>query len=278
MKRKLLLQLAVLLVSLGGACAGDFEEHFQGKYWVREYYNEAISKNSRYALLDYFQEYKEDPYYYEYAYDTDVFWFEEYYPAYVEHLQYDKEKYSLKIYTKLYATFKVSNIEEIDTDFYKVEISDIRDDEFDIERAIKFGYDFSFCKGRKEYTFYFRFDYEYLYVLLEDKEHIFATYCLYDKDEYEALLEAIKTDNFEQYAFSFPRHADGTCDYDGIAEKPDIIAPGVIMTVKENQKLHSEDHATSEVRATLPAGTRVRFYKRCGDDVKNSETVVLCTV
>ena len=37
--------LAVLLVSLGGASAGDFEEYFEGKHWVREYYNEAISRS-----------------------------------------------------------------------------------------------------------------------------------------------------------------------------------------------------------------------------------------
>ena len=43
--KKILLQLAVLLVSLGGASAGDFEEYFEGKHWVREYYNEAISRS-----------------------------------------------------------------------------------------------------------------------------------------------------------------------------------------------------------------------------------------
>ena len=43
--KRILLQLAVLLVSLVEICAGDFEEHFDNKYWVREYYNEVISRS-----------------------------------------------------------------------------------------------------------------------------------------------------------------------------------------------------------------------------------------
>ncbi|MDE5776059.1 MAG: hypothetical protein K2H67_04185 [Treponemataceae bacterium] len=44
--KKILIQLAVLLVSLVEICAGDFEEYFEGKHWVREYYNEAISRSN----------------------------------------------------------------------------------------------------------------------------------------------------------------------------------------------------------------------------------------
>ena len=44
---------------------------------------------------------------------------------------------------------------------------------------------------------------------------MYATYCAYDGlEEEEALYEAIKTNEFDMTKLTFPRHADGTRDYE----------------------------------------------------------------
>ena len=48
-----------------------------------------------------------------------------------------------------------------------------------------------------EYSLYFRFDGEYLYIYLEDGKTLYATYCAYDDEEEEALYDAIRTNDFD---------------------------------------------------------------------------------
>ena len=70
---------------------------------------------------------------------------------------------------------------------------------------------------------------------------------------------------------TWPRHADGTCDYDGrkahttnktaaISSTPTTnVAPSKTMTVKENLKLRSGEAATTSVLAVMSTGTKVKI-------------------
>ena len=62
---------------------------------------------------------------------------------------------------------------------------------------------------------------------------MYATYCAYDYSEEKALEEAIKTNEFDMTRFTFPRHADGTCDYEsGRAVQGEKIVCGIYRTKK----------------------------------------------
>ena len=49
---------------------------------------------------------------------------------------------------------------------------------------------------------------------MKDQKTLLSTYCAYDESEYQALVEAIAANVFDVSKFTFPRHADGMCDYD----------------------------------------------------------------
>ena len=109
-------------------------------------------------------------------------------------------------------------------DLYKLELEDVRISQELYESFLEDGYDLKFALDATEpgYSLYFRFDGEYLYIYLEDGKTLYATYCAYDKAEEKALQEAIRTNEFDMTKITFPRHADGTCDYENAAYKEKI--------------------------------------------------------
>ena len=111
---------------------------------------------------------------------------------------------------------------ELTPDLYEVQIEDVRISQEKYERLLERGQDRKFALNatEPEYSLYFRFDGEYLYIYLEDGETLYATYCAYDESEEEALQEAIRTNEFDMTKITFPYHADGTCDYESGCSVP----------------------------------------------------------
>ncbi|MCH5292096.1 MAG: SH3 domain-containing protein [Treponema sp.] len=100
-----------------------------------------------------------------------------------------------------------------------------------------------------------------------------ATYCAYSESEYAWLNEAVATNDFDGMEFTFPRHADGSCDYDEGAWKSARKSSGGIplhtgkaMTTKENLRVHSFEKTTSPVLITLAAGTSVEILGVGGEE------------
>ena len=214
MNKKMVL-MALLLVSVAGAVSGtDFEERISEKNWFREYYNEVIYRQDRNIILLY-QTARTETEFFNHVGDYMIYWYE------MPQQTSDKfacgtsgdSEYPYRIW--ILSDYRCK-IREISSDLYELELKDVRTSWEYYENALKEGYDMRFALDATEpgYSQYFRFDGEYLYIYLEDGKTLYATYCAYDESEEEALQEAIRTNEFDMTKITFPRHADGTCDYE----------------------------------------------------------------
>ena len=90
--------------------------------------------------------------------------------------------------------------------------------------------------------------------------------------EISNLIFPINSQIFNEKNITWPRHADGSCDYDGskkayTTSKPAAIsstpttnvAPNKTMTVKENLKLRSGEATTTSVLTVMCTGTKVKI-------------------
>ena len=259
MKKRMM--LATLLVSVVLAVFGtDFEERISSRIWIRDYFNEVIYRKDRNILVE-FQPRLKKTYYYESPLGETIFWFEEEvrYRDRLKYYKFDDDEYDFYIMIgKEGFSYKAK---EVAPDLYELEIEDVRISQDDYENLLECGHDMRFALEATEpgYSLYFRFDGEYLYIYLEDGKTLYATYCAYGFSEYEVLEEAIKNNEFDMTKITFPRHGDGTCDYEsggGVLGKK--IVNGVYRA-KENLRLRANENTSGEIITTMQADTCVKI-------------------
>lgn len=252
------------------AGAGDFEDRLNKGFWVRDYYNEVILTRDRNIILSYVPKYKESPSTFAYELDSEVYWYEESIFDKCEYV-FSKIFYTYFLYV-FSASFYITDIQRIDTDMYQVVVETDNFSKDEIEKSYNSG-----CDWQDENIiierFYLKFDGDYLYVYLNEKTNLLATYCAYSESEYAWLNEAVATNDFDGMDFTFPRHADGSCDYDEGAWKSARKSGGGIplrtgkaMTTKENLRVHVVEKTTSPVLITLAAGTPVEIIGVGGEE------------
>ena len=263
MNKKMVL-MALLLVSVVVAVFGiDFEERITEKKWYRDYFNEVIYRKDRNIIVEY-QPYlteEENINFYDDAYADMIYWFDEpsIYRDRITWTKFDDGEYGSYISIGMpgfrYKAKKVA------TDLYELELEDVRISQEKYEFLLKYGYDLKFALDatEPEYSLYFRFDGEYLYIYLEDGETLYATYCAYDESEEKALQEAIRTNEFDMTKITFPRHADGTCDYESGGGVPGKKIVNGVYRAKENLRLRAKEDISGEIITTMQAGTYVRI-------------------
>jgi hypothetical protein len=110
-------------------------------------------------------------------------------------------------------------------------------------------------------------DGDYLFIYLDDV--ILATYVLVDSNTLTELEAFMKTEKCNYSKVTWPRHADGSCDYDGSkkavtaqtakATSSTNVSPNKTMLVSENLKLRSGEATTSEFITVMSAGTKVKI-------------------
>ncbi|MDE6068242.1 MAG: SH3 domain-containing protein, partial [Treponemataceae bacterium] len=123
---------------------------------------------------------------------------------------------------------------------------------------------------------YAEIDGDYIKVFLFDIENLFKIYARINKETEHELNSYFETGLCDLSKVTWPRHADGTCDYDNANDNetastsgnPDTSAEAAVSkpapavgktaTVTENLRLRTDDKATAEVVTTLAAGTRVK--------------------
>ena len=110
-----------------------------------------------------------------------------------------------------------------------------------------------------------QFDGDYLNVYLNDLKGYYGTFCKIDKktlDEYNSLISTGKS---KLSRVTWPRHTDGTCDYEDVSSVKTVststtnVTPNKTMTVSENLKLRSAEATTSEILTVMSAGTKVKI-------------------
>ena len=147
---------------------------------------------------------------------------------------------------------------------YEIQIEDVRISQEKYEDLLARGHDRKFALDATEpgYSQYFRFDGEYLYIYLEDGKTLYATYCAYDESEEEALYEAIRTNEFDMTKFTFPRHADGTCDYESGGGVPGKKIVNGVYRAKDNLRLRETGSTSGKAITTMQAGSLVLILSK----------------
>ena len=264
MNKKMVL-MAVLLVNMVAAVFGtDFEERISRRFWLRDYFNEVIYRKDRNIIVEYRPRLKEEEniYYYDSAHDDMIFWFDEPY-NYIDRIECaEDDEYGYSVFM---GTILCGKAKELTPDLYELQIEDVRISQEKYEFLLKYGYDMKFALDatEPEYSLYFRFDGEYLYIYLEDGKTLYATYCAYDGlEEEDALYEAIKTNEFDMTKITFPYHADGTCDYERGGGVPGKKIVNGVYRAQDNLRLRANENTSGEVITTMQAGSLVLILSK----------------
>ena len=94
-------------------------------------------------------------------------------------------------------------------------------------------------------------DGDYLNFYLDTDQLVF-TLILIDKSVAEQYEKLIQTNKCDFSKIIWPRHADGSCDYDGSKKASSTtVAPNKTMTVRENLKLRSGEATSTQVLAVM---------------------------
>ena len=266
MNKKMVL-MALLLVSVAAAVSGtDFEERITEKKWYRDYFNEVIYRKDRNIIVEY-QPYltkKENIYFYDGSRGDMIFWFDESarYRDCISWNRFDDGEYGSYISIGM-PGFRYK-AKELTPDLYELEIKDVRISQSHYEDLLERGHDRKFALDATEpgYSLYFRFDGEYLYIYLEDGKTLYATYCAYDESEEEALQEAIRTNEFDMTKITFPRHGDGTCDYESGGGVPGKKIVNGVYRAKENLRLRETGSTSGKAITTMQAGSLVLILSK----------------
>ena len=112
-----------------------------------------------------------------------------------------------------------------------------------------------------------KFDGDYLYVYLNDINNLYGIFCRVDDKAINEYNKLIRTGKCDLSKVTWPRHADGTCDYEDVSSVKTVsssttnVSPNKTMTVSENLKLRSGEATTSEVITVMQARTKVKILE-----------------
>ena len=186
------------------------------------------------------------------------------------------DKYTGEIYTEGFIISKhgiypqnYKFIQYIEIDFIEAESNELFDD--------KSSLDWKTIREKEINTFYFNFDGDYLYIFLNgtNKNCLFATFVNLNNETLEQFKNLISTNKCDLSKVTWPRHADGTCDYDdsskssktAVSTSSTTQAPSTnvtvnkTMSVTENLKLRSGEATTTSVLTVMAAGTKVKILQ-----------------
>ena len=123
--------------------------------------------------------------------------------------------------------------------------------------------------AKEQFTIIFCIDGDFLYVYKNEitKDNLLYTLARADKKTINQISNFVKTGKYDSTSITWPRHTDGTCDYEDVSSVKTVstpttnVAPNKTMTVSENLKLRSAEATTSEVITVMQAGTKVKILE-----------------
>ena len=261
MNKKMVL-MALLLVSVAAAVFGtDFEERISRNIWYRDYFNEVIYRKDRNILVEHQPRLKETYSEIDTCFSGITYWFDDAgrYWDRLDCTKLDDSEYGYYFLIGI-GGFRYK-AKKLAPDLYKLELEDVRISQKEYEYLQGRGHNRKFALDATEpgYSLYCRFDGEYLYIYLEDGKTLHETYCAYDESERIALTEAIRTNEFDMTKITFPRHADGTCDYESGGGVPGKKIVDGLYRAKENLRLRAKEDISGEIITTMQANTCVKI-------------------
>ncbi len=249
-----------------------YDEYNDGLYhYIPRNCVDILYSKDRLTIKDYYPDYEELTYYYE-AYDKFVYWYEQNCYANIFISLYNRNGYDV---------FEIGNdelgagtvlsflIEEYET---KNGLWYLTCHEIYNTKVMKNSSCFhKWPLENDECVIILKIDGDYIDIYINDLEHYYDTYCrVYYKllDEYNSL---IKNNKCNLKDLKWPRHADGSCDYDGskktVVSQTTNTTPTTnvsinkTMLVSENLKLRSGEAITTQVLTVMAAGTKVKIIE-----------------
>ena len=171
--------------------------------------------------------------------------------------------------------FVIENVEEITSELLKVETKILAYTRQSLKDDVL---DWNFISDTDDdCTFYLEFDGDYINVYANNVDKKFCTFCKMYEEDIALLRECVKTNNWDNIKVTWPRHADGSCDYEDApiskTAEPAVVtalpeaaiskpAPdlGKTATVTENLRLRTDDKTMAKVVTTIVAGARVKVF------------------
>lgn len=117
------------------------------------------------------------------------------------------------------------------------------------------------------YKILIRFDGDYLKLYLNELKNLIQIFFKAENSTQKEIEYLVKTGKCDLSKVTWPRHADGTCDYDGssTAKKISLSSTNVsvnkLMSVSENLKLRSGEATSTQVLTVMSAGTKVKILE-----------------
>ena len=230
----------------------DIKYPRESLYMIPSYYYDVLKARNYEKIFEY------EPYWLI-SDDNTYDWTDHFNPCYLTLTN----TYGVIVYKDKSVSFLITNVTRTAENLYRIKIY-VNEKHKSYE-----GNDPRFYDGA---NIYLKYDGDYVDVYINSFNDKIDTFVISSYN----VREALRYTTYEYYDeikdITWPRHADGTCDYDGskkahtatkpaaISSTPTInVAPNKTMSVKENLKLRSGEAATTSVLAVMSAGTRVKI-------------------
>ena len=161
----------------------------------------------------------------------------------------------------------VYDISNIIFDSIKNNDTSIRIEGWNVDKYYESGYPFiyEYFPYKSKIIYELVLDGDYLYFYHNDS--LMLTFVRTNVEMQYEIINYYTNDKCDKSKFTWPRHADGTCDYEDVssvktASSPTTnVAQNKTMTVSENLKLRSGEATTSDVLSVMSAGTKVKILE-----------------
>ena len=230
--------------------------------WIPAYYFDVLKAGNKKKLLSYESFWETD-------WKTSIGeqWEDEYFPL---HLIISDNYFYISSYATGYRFYLItSDISNNGIQCYTLE-KNIDTGRIDSKKEILRYFD-----GENETAIFFERDGDYINLYNDSNRNemiesfVFVSNYDFIKENIKMILKGNKCDLSK---VTWPKHADGSCDYDGskktVAVQSTNVSKNKTMTATENLKLRSAEATTSDVITVMYAGTKVKIL-----EVGKAETI-----
>lgn len=233
-------------------------------YWIPKTYFDVVKLKDRNYILSVYPKLSGFGYY-DIAYDKDIRWFETTFESY---LAIGIDKYESQNLDFSQVSFRILEVTDISDDTIRIkgQISEYSRDSIEYSCL-----NWTFINNSDSYVFYIKFDGDFIYVYENNMDNLFDIFCKMSSNDLKEFNKCMKTNNWNNINITWPRHADGSCDYDGSKKtvaaqsskttSSTNVAPNKSMTVRENLKLRSGEATSTQVLTVMSAGTKVKILE-----------------
>ena len=168
----------------------------------------------------------------------------------------------------------ITSIKRINSNNYRIEFYNSISDNY----SYAVDETFNMLNSKNFHFFLLEYDGDYINIFLDSDNYLVDKFVISSDEVRTKILELAKNGETSTSNIIWPRHADGSCDYDRSkktvasqaqkATSPTNVAPNKTMLVSENLKLRSGEATSTQVLTVMQAGTKVKIL-----ELGKSETI-----